>query len=85
MPLNSTDCYSRAFVCHWRSNLFKNRTFACRVPVLRDLSSFLLVFRHVNMHELSVQAKGIARRLTPILMGVREEVKEDMYTLVRTA
>lgn len=37
------------------------------------------------MHELSVQAKGIARRLTPILMGVREEVKEDMYTLVCTA
>lgn len=29
-----------------------------------------------------MQAKGIARRLTPILMGVREEVKEDKYTLV---
>ncbi len=29
-----------------------------------------------------VQAKGIARRLTPILVGVREEVKEDKYTLV---
>lgn len=28
------------------------------------------------------RAKGIARRLTPILVGVREEVKEDMYTLV---
>ncbi len=29
-----------------------------------------------------MQAKGIARRLTPILVGVREEVKEDKYTLV---
>lgn len=28
------------------------------------------------------RAKGIARRLTPILVGVREEVKEDKYTLV---
>ena len=29
-----------------------------------------------------MQAKGIAKRLTPILVGVREEVKEDKYTLV---
>ena len=28
------------------------------------------------------QAKGIAKRLTPILVGVREEVKDDKYTLV---
>lgn len=33
---------------------------------------------------LYVQAKGIARRLTPILVGVREEVVSDMYTLVRS-
>lgn len=28
------------------------------------------------------QAKGIAKRLTPILTGVREEVVDDKYTLV---
>lgn len=29
-----------------------------------------------------IQAKGIARRLTPILVGVREEVVDSAYTLV---
>lgn len=28
------------------------------------------------------QAKGVPRRFTPVLMGVREEIVEGAYTLV---
>jgi len=55
---------------------------SCRLTSIIFLNSNLVGAAVIDCGCLYMQAKGIARRLTPILVGVREEVKEDKYTLV---